>query len=511
MQAFGGRQTILIHRRTVNCILMAVMVLAAFGVAVALDTSTAKEMPVIVNSTILASFGVDVASDTTTTKEKSMIANSTILLFDASDSMGNVSSSIGNASSRASTNRKIDNAKTAVKTFISGLDPATDEVALIVFYDCGKIVIEQPFTTDQAKISSRIDGIKPAGYTPLSAAIDYAENYLNQSTDGSMKKIILFTDGEETCPYKAISKGKDIELSIIGFDIPKGSTKEAKLQEFAKKVGGTYLSAEDATNPTALTKGLQQAYAGVSTLNNALVWVSMGIDLVKLNKYDEAIKAFDEALDLDPMSATAWSGKGTALQKLGKDDEAITAFDKALDLDPMSATAWSGKGYVLQKLGKDDEAITAFDKALDLDPMSATAWSGKGYILQKLGKDDEAVQAYDKAFQLDPASISATTWSNKGAAYLNLSKYDEAIQALDKANELDPEYARAWYNKGAVYLKLGKYDEAIQVLDKALDLDPKDSSAWYAKGRALDALDKYDEAIQAYDEALKLNPNMAKS
>ena len=467
----------MIHRRTVNCILMAVMVLAAFGVAVALDTSTAKEMPVIVNSTILASFGVDVASDTTTTKEKSMIANSTILLFDASDSMGNVSSSIGNASSRARTNRKIDNAKTAVKTFISGLDPATDEVALIIFYDCGKIVIEQPFTTKLSEISSKINMIKPTGYTPLSAAIDYALDYMNQSADGSKKKIILFTDGEETCPYKAISKGKDIELSIIGFDIRKGSNQEAKLQEFAKKVGGTYLSAEDATNPTALTKGLQQAYAGVSTLNNALVWVSMGIDLVKLNKYDEAIKAFDEALDLDPMSATAWSGKGTALQKLGK----------------------------------DDEAITAFDKALDLDPMSATAWSGKGYILQKLGKDDEGVHAYDKAFQLDPASVSATTWSNKGAACLNLSKYDEALQALDKANELDPEYAPAWYNKGAVYLKLAKYDEAIQVLDKAIELDPKDASAWYAKGRALDALDKSDEAIQAYDKALKLNSNMAKS
>jgi tetratricopeptide (TPR) repeat protein len=384
--------------------------------------------------------------------------------------------SIGNASSITSTNRKIDNAKTAVKTFISGLDPATDEVALIIFYDCGKIVIEQPFTTKLSEISSKINMIKPTGYTPLSAAIDYALDYMNQSTDGSKKKIILFTDGEETCPYEAISKGKDIELSIIGFDIRKGSNQEAKLQEFAKKVGGTYLSAE-ATDQTALTKGLQQAYAGVSALNNALVWVSKGNALIKLDKYDEAIKAFDEALDVAPMSATAWSGKGSALQKLGK----------------------------------DDEAIKAFDKALNLDPMSATAWSGKGFVLQKLGKDDEGVHAYDKAFQLDPASVSATTWSNKGAAYLNLSKYDEAIQALDKANELDPEYAPTWCNKGAVYLKLGKYDEAIQVLDKATELDPKEASTWYAKGKALDALDKYDEAIQAYDEALKLNPDMAKS
>ncbi|MDD1752264.1 MAG: tetratricopeptide repeat protein [Methanotrichaceae archaeon] len=458
---------------------------------------------------VLASLGVAVASDTITTEP--VVANSTILLFDASDSMGNVSNSMGNASSSTSTNRKIDNAKTAVETFIAGLDPDKDEAALIVFYDCGKIVTEQPFTTKLSALSSKIKMIKPTGYTPLSAAIGYAMDYMNQSTDGSKKKIILFTDGEETCPYKPVSKAEDIELNIIGFDIRKGSNQEAKLLAFTKKVGGTYLSAEDATSPTALIKGLQQAYAGVSTFNNALVWISKGFALVKLDKYNEAIKAFDEALDLNPNSATAWSGKGSALEKLGKDDEAIMAFDKALDLDPNFATAWSGKGFALQNLSKDDEAKAAFDKALSLDPKSATAWFGKSFALQKLGKDAEAVQAYDKAFQLDPASVSATTWSNKGAAYLNLSEYDEALQALDKANELDPDYAPAWYNKGAVYLKLAKYDEAIQVLDKAIELDPKLAEAWYNKGLALDALGRYDEALKAYDEALQLNPSITNS
>jgi Mg-chelatase subunit ChlD len=267
----------MIHRQTVNCNLLTVVV-------------------------VLASIGVAVASDTTTTKEKPVIANSTILLFDASDSMGNVSSSIANASSSTSANRKIDNAKTAVKTFISGLDPATSEVALIVFYDCGKIVILEPFTTKQSAISSKIDMIRPTGYTPLSAAIDCAVDYMNQSADGSKKKIILFTDGEETCPYKAIRKGKDIELSIIGFDIRKGSNQETKLQEFAKKVGGTYLSAEDASSPTALTKVLQRAYAGggSSPLNYARVWFEKGYALQNMGRHDEAIQAYDKAIEIDP-------------------------------------------------------------------------------------------------------------------------------------------------------------------------------------------------------------------
>ena len=45
--------------------------------------------------------------------------SSTIMLFDASESMKD--------------NNKIDSAKAAVKEFVSGFDPATDELALIVF------------------------------------------------------------------------------------------------------------------------------------------------------------------------------------------------------------------------------------------------------------------------------------------------------------------------------------------------------------------------------------------
>ena len=43
-------------------------------------------------------------------------------------------------------------------------------------------------------------------------------------------------------------------------------------------------------------------------------------------KYDEAIKAYDEAIKLDPNIADAWNNKGwSALNGQGKYDEAIKA------------------------------------------------------------------------------------------------------------------------------------------------------------------------------------------
>jgi Ca-activated chloride channel family protein len=111
------------------------------------------------------------------------LQKSIILLFDASGSMKD--------------NNKIDNAKIAAKNALKGLD-STTEVALIVFYDCSNIVVEEPFTTDHEKIRAKIDTIQPYGGTPLADAIAFAEDY-KKNAKSDNRVVVLFTDGIETC------------------------------------------------------------------------------------------------------------------------------------------------------------------------------------------------------------------------------------------------------------------------------------------------------------------------
>ena len=53
---------------------------------------------------------------------------------------------------------------------------------------------------------------------------------------------------------------------------------------------------------------------------------------VVLGKYDEAVKAFDRAIEINPQDSAAWKNKGVTLKALGKTKEADAAFARAREL-----------------------------------------------------------------------------------------------------------------------------------------------------------------------------------
>jgi len=106
-----------------------------------------------------------------------------------------------------------------------------------------------------------------------------------------------------------------------------------------------------------------------------------GADLSNRGQYEAAIKAYDEAIKLDPKLFVAWYNKGNDLDTLGEFNESVEAYDEAIKLDPTDVASWSSKGAVLGKLGEYNESIAAFDEALRLNPDDVRTWNNKGTAL----------------------------------------------------------------------------------------------------------------------------------
>ena len=59
-----------------------------------------------------------------------------------------------------------------------------------------------------------------------------------------------------------------------------------------------------------------------------------GLSHAKIEDYEEAIRYFDKAVQLDPNNALAWISKANALIEYGNDEEARKCLERAKKLDP---------------------------------------------------------------------------------------------------------------------------------------------------------------------------------
>ena len=115
---------------------------------------------------------------------------------------------------------------------------------------------------------------------------------------------------------------------------------------------------------------------------DAIERLEVGYSHWNLKRFEEAIQAFDRALAIDKLDATAWFMKGYVLGGLGRRDEAIQAYDRAIAIDGNDSITWTSKGDALTGLMRYDEALAAYDRALTLDPNSAIAEKNRAIALE---------------------------------------------------------------------------------------------------------------------------------
>lgn len=136
---------------------------------------------------------------------------------------------------------------------------------------------------------------------------------------------------------------------------------------------------------------------------------------------------------------------------LGRYDEAICAYDRALEIKPEDTDVLHDKGLALRMLDRNTEA----DESLKC---ARNEWNSEGMDLSNLEMHAEAIAAYDKALLIDPKFLCA--WVNKGTSLYKMGRYEEAIGVFNHAIVINPNNPHAWNRKGMALQKIGRKSEA---------------------------------------------------
>jgi len=228
--------------------------------------------------------------------------------------------------------------------------------------------------------------------------------------------------------------------------------------------------------------------------------------LVKQEKWQEAIAAYQQALIITPNWVEVQRELGDLFLKLERWDEAVQVYETAISLRSESAEVYHNLGDALLKLQRWEDAIAAYEKAIELNPEFSWSYNNLGDGLRELQRWDEAAQAYGKAIELKPDF--ALSHHNLGDILVKKEDWEGAIAAYQKAVDLDPNFVWSYYNLGDVLVRIKDWENAIAAYRSAVKLDPNLPQVHEKLGDALRHHSQIDskEISQVYHRAVEQNP-----
>jgi tetratricopeptide (TPR) repeat protein len=232
----------------------------------------------------------------------------------------------------------------------------------------------------------------------------------------------------------------------------------------------------------------------------------LGSTYEQLKKPEEAIKAFQRAVDMEPGDAETLGALGKALLDDNQLDEALKQYKSLAGADPDNAGALVQISEILRRQGKYEEALTAIRKARKMAPDDLDAGYHEGILLDALGRFDEATQLYEQMVDLTSHANGAYTTDEKnnrgiflerlGGIYHEQNKTPEAIAAYQKMIDMGGDTAVHGYQYQAdTYRDARQYDKAVEVARKAVEANPKDRDLKLMLAGELGDLGKTDEGL----------------
>ncbi len=273
--------------------------------------------------------------------------------------------------------------------------------------------------------------------------------------------------------------------------------------------------------------------------HNASWHCNRGYILDQLERFDDAIKAYEHALDIDPNDREAMTALGVDLTRTGRCARALDIFEECArqfpDFEPnychrIVTYAEMGQHekseemfYLAQQLTEEcphcyyniaisladreqwDRAIWCWEKTLELDPQYVGAKARVAEAYRAKGDFSAAKEYYLAELREDPGDVELL--AELADLLLEMGENDAGREKYRQIIELDPENAEAYAALGQLAVAEGEYEVALDCLQTAHQLDEQCPGLHQYLGEAYLRLGRHSDARYHLDLALQRNPD----
>jgi len=243
---------------------------------------------------------------------------------------------------------------------------------------------------------------------------------------------------------------------------------------------------------------------------DGMLWKILSVSLMRQNK--DALPALRRAAELLPQDVEARANLvdellhvGSSLREAGQRQEALAAFQEAVDLDPSRADTHFHIGRVLLELRCPRRAADSFQAAISRQPNHVAAHLGLASAQRVQGHASEAEVHCERALAIAPESPEALILS--GELRADRGQFEQAQELFERVRTSHPNFVPA-YCSIAAHRRMtqddGPWLQAVQsLLTTRLSL-VDEVELRHALGKYFDEVGAYDEAFSSYQQSKEL-------
>ncbi|KAB7495336.1 Stress-induced-phosphoprotein 1 [Armadillidium nasatum] len=256
-------------------------------------------------------------------------------------------------------------------------------------------------------------------------------------------------------------------------------------------------------------------------MEKALALKDEGNKALNGGNFEEAVKCYTHAIEIDPDNHVLYSNRSAAYAKMDKYTEALEDAEKTVSLKPDWTKGYSRKGAALAFLHRYPEAVAAYEKGLSLDPSNKQIEEGLTDCRNKMANrklnpfSDPNLMAVltmnprTREFMKDPDYVKMITTLQNNPQSLGNYLTDKRIMTtvsvllgMEFGPDMDMESDPPTPPKPKTPEQEVKKDEKMEV---DLTDDQKKAFEEKEKGNIAYKSKKLDEALQHYNKAIELD------